>query len=198
MFHGVVRTLLRPVALKGVNNLDAGIVFQGVGKAVVALDGWRRAFQSHNFHDATLAIQLRSNVFPHHTAHLVVVGTDERRVFLRVGLALEHNDGDALVEGSVDSRRDGLNLIGCHNQQVNARCHQTIYLLYLSLVAVVRCSKPQLHIVLQVSSHPQFRVLFLAPDVFRTLRHPDDISWLLTGTSCKDDKCQRQYCSKSE
>ena len=111
-------------------------------------------------------MQLSCDIFAHHASHLVVVGTDEGGVFLRTGLALKDNDRDALVVGTVDGWRDGGHLVGGNNEQVNARCHKTVNLLDLSLVTIVSYGKSQLHIALQISTHAQFGILLLAPDVF--------------------------------
>ena len=98
-------------------------------------------------------MQLRGDVFAHNASHLVVVGTDKGRVFLRIGFPLKHDDRDTLVVGTVDGWGNGLHLIRSHDEQVDARCHQTINLLHLPFVTIVGSSKPQLHITLQVCSH---------------------------------------------
>ena len=67
-----------------------------------------------------MSVKPRDDILAHHMPHLIVVGTDEGSIFLRVSLALEHNDGNTLVVGTVDGCRDCGNLIGSYNKQVNA------------------------------------------------------------------------------
>ena len=119
-FHGIVGTLLGPVALQCGDEVDVWILGYGVTEPLVAVDGGRRAFQSHNLHHLALAVEPCGNVFSHQAPHLVVVGSHEGGVFLRVGLALEHDDGDAQVVGTVDGGGDGSHLIGRHDEQVDA------------------------------------------------------------------------------
>ena len=128
-----------------------------------------------------MAVQSSGNVFTHQSSHLVVVGTHKGRVFLRAGLALEHDDGYALVVGTIDGRRDGGHLVRSYNEQVNARSHQTVDLLHLSLIAVVGRRKAQFHVLVEISVHAQLCILFLAPDVVGALRYANDISGLLVG-----------------
>ena len=84
-----------------------------------------------------MPFQPRDDVFTHHTPHLIVVGSYVGRIFVRVGLAFEHDHGQALVVGAVDGGRDGGHLVGGHDEQVDALVHQAVYLLYLALVVVV-------------------------------------------------------------
>ena len=148
----------------------------------MTLDGWRRTLQALNHHDAATMIQPTGHVFAHLPAHLVVVGTDEGGIFPGIGLALEHDDGDAAVVGPVDGRRNGLHLIRGHDEQVDARLDQTVNLLHLTLVAVVGSGKAQLHALLEIRSQAQLGILLLAPDVFRALRHADDVTGGLSAT----------------
>ena len=106
---------------------------------------------------------------PHHVSHLIVVGTHKGGVFPRVSLTLEHDDGDALVEGTVDSRGNGCHLVRSHYQQIDATGHQRVNLLYLALIAIVGSSKAKLHTVLKVGTHAKLGILLLTPDVCRTL-----------------------------
>ena len=41
----------------------------------MALNGWRRAFQTHDFEHTATTLQTRSDVFAHSASHLIVVGT---------------------------------------------------------------------------------------------------------------------------
>ena len=129
--------LFGPVALKGGRNGNARVPFQRIHKPVVPLNGRRRTFQPHHLNHMALPLQLHGNVFAHGAPHLVVVGTNVGGVFLRTGFAFEHNHGNTLVEGAVDGRTDGGQLVGSHNKQVYARLNQTVYLVNLHLVAVV-------------------------------------------------------------
>ena len=123
-------------------------------------------------------------MFAHHTPHLVVVGTYKCGVLFRVSLALEDDDGHTGIVGTVDGRRDGLHLVGSHDEQVDARGHQTVNLLHLPLVAVVGRSKAQVDIAVQIGTHTQFGILLLAPDVLGALRHTNDILiFLLANTT---------------
>ena len=126
----------------------------------------------------------------HLPPHLIVVGTDKGRELLRVGLTLEYDDRYAAVVGAVDGRRDGLHLVGSHNQQVDAGMQQTVYLLYLPLVAVVGSGKAQLHPILEIRTHAQFRILLLTPDVGRTLR---DSYHIARFPGCAANACHQPY-----
>ena len=176
----MVGTLLRPVALQGGHQLDAGVMLQCVHETFVAINGGRGAFQTHHFQHTALAVQLRGNVLAHDVAHLVVVGGDKGGVFLGIGLALEYDDGDALVVGAVDGRRNGLHLIGSHDEQVNTCTHEAVNLLHLSLVAVIGCCKAQFNTFLKIGLHAHLGILLLTPDVGRALRHAYNVAWLLT------------------
>ena len=160
---------LCPVALQCRHQSDIGIGFQRIRKTIVSFDGGRRAFQTHDLHHVALSFQTGGNVFAHHTPHLVIIGTDKGRVFLGIGFPFENNDRDALIVGSVDGGRNGGHLVGGNNQQVDACINQTVNLLYLSFIAVVGCCKAQFHILVEVGTHPEFGILFLAPDIFRAL-----------------------------
>ena len=113
----------------------------------------------------SLAVKLCGNVFAHDAPHLVVVGAHEGRIFPGVGLAFKDDDGNAAVVGAVDGGCNGLHLVGCHNQQVDAGGEQTVNLLYLPLVAVVGRRKAQFDILVGVGRHAHFGILLLAPDV---------------------------------
>ena len=99
---GGVGTWLGPVALQTAYQLNVWCMFQGVNKAIVSLNGGGGACQTFNLQDASLSFQAGDDVLAHDVAHLVVVGTNEGGVLLGIGLTLEYDDGDALVEGSVD------------------------------------------------------------------------------------------------
>ena len=110
-----------------------------------------------------------NNILSHHSSHLVVIGTDESCMFPRTCLTFKHNNWYALVISPVYGRRNGLHLIRCNNQQVDTRSYKAVYLLHLSLIAIVCCRELQFYIVVKVCSHLQLRILFVAPDVIRTL-----------------------------
>ena len=131
----------------------------------MTLDGWRRTLQSHDFHDASLAMQLASDVFAHDASHLVVVGTDEGSKLLRAGLTLKDDNGDSFVISPINGWRDGLHLVGGNDEQVDATGHQRVNLFYLAFIAIIGSSKTQLHVVLTIGCHTQLGILFLAPDI---------------------------------
>ena len=133
------------------------------------LDGWRRTRQAHNLQNVPFSMKAGNDVFAHHMPHLIVVGTNEGGVFLGRSFALKHDDGNALVISAVNSGRDGLHLVWCHNEQVNTIIHQTVNLLHLPFITIVGGCELQLNVVVKVSSHPQLCILLVAPNVCRTL-----------------------------
>ena len=44
-----------------------------------------------------------SDILSNQTPHLIVICTDKRCIFLRVGLTLKYDDGDTLVIGTINS-----------------------------------------------------------------------------------------------
>ena len=130
-----------------------------------------------------MVLQPTYHILTHLAAHFIVVGTDKGGKLLRVCLTLKYDDGYAAVEGTVDGGRDGLHLVGCHNQQVDACMQQTVYLLYLTLITIVGSGKAQLHAILEVGAHAQLGVLLLTPDVGRTLGNAYHIAGLLGCTA---------------
>ena len=87
--------------------------------------------------------------------------------------------GDVTVIGSVDGWRNGRYLVGSHNQQVNPCLDKAVNLLDLSLIAIVCRGKAQIHVIVEIGSNLQFRVLLITPDVIRALRYSDSISFLI-------------------
>ena len=144
-------------------------MLHGVGEALVALYGGRRAFEPHHLQHLAAAAETLGDVFSHLPPHLVIVGAHEGRELAAIGLALEHDDGDAAVVGAVYGGVDGVHLIGGHDQQVDAAGHEAVDLLYLPLVAVAGGGKAQLHVVVEIVAHAQLAVLLLAPGVLRAL-----------------------------
>ena len=164
--HQAVSALLRPVA---VARQQAVLVGKALHETLMALLSRRRALQAlylQHHSAAPLPVDELSN----HAAHLQVVGTHEGRIFLRVRLAVEQNYRNALVVGPVNGRRDGVHLVWRHNQQVHVLVYEMVYLTDLHLVVVVGRCKFQFRVVVEVSAHHQFLVLFLAPDVLAALR----------------------------
>ena len=137
----------------------------------MSLNSWRGSFQAHDFKHTTLATKLGGDVLTHQSPHLEVVGTNIGRKLLRVGLTVEHNDGNTLVIHLIDSRRDGCFLIRRHYQQVNPLFDEVLYLLYLLLVTVIGRGKPKLHAIMEIGTHPQFVVKLVPPNVLRALRN---------------------------
>ena len=158
----------------------------------MTLDGGRRAPEAHDLEHAATAAQLRCDVLAHLAAHLLVVGTDVGGELLRVGLAVEDDDGYALVVGAVDGRRQARGLVGSHDEQVDARLHEAVYLSYLPLVAVIGRGEAQLYAVVEIGAHAQFVVELVAPDVLRALRHADDIARPLLGA------CSQKHCHQGQ
>ena len=64
---------------------------------------------------------------------------------------------------------ESLHLIRGHNEQVDTAIDQAVNLLHLPFVAIVGRSKLQFHIIMEISTHTQFSILFVAPDVSRAL-----------------------------
>ncbi len=156
LFHDGVGRGLGPVALQGRHHLYAWILRDDACEAVVALNGWRRAFQSHHLHDFSVSVESGDDVFTHQAPHFIVVGAHVGGIFLGTGLSIKHNHRDALVIGSVDGRRDGGHLVGRDNQQVDAALQQAVDLLDLALVAVVGRRKAQLDVVVKIGANVQF------------------------------------------
>ena len=96
--HQPVATLLRPIT---VASEQPTLIGNSLHKPFMTFLCRRRAFQSFDFQDKSLAF-LPDNVFAYHAAHHLVVGSHEGRIFVRVGLAVEENHGNSLVVGSVD------------------------------------------------------------------------------------------------
>lgn len=175
--------LLGPIALQGCHHMEVGVLTDDIYKTLMTLDGRRRTFQTLDHHDASMVLQPTCHILTHLAAHFIVVGTDKGGKLLRVCLTLKYDDGYAAVEGTVDGGRDGLHLVGCHNQQVDACMQQTVYLLYLTLITIVGSGKAQLHAILEVGAHAQLGVLLLTPDVGRTLGNAYHIAGLLGCTA---------------
>ena len=108
-------------------------------------------------------------------AHLIVVGTDKGCVFLWIGLTLKHNNRDAFVVSTVDGWRYRRELVGSHNQQVDATFDKTVDLLRLPLWVVVGRGKAQFHSFVEIGFHLHLWVLPVTPDVFGALRDANDV-----------------------
>ena len=190
--HGFLAALLGPVALQRAQQADARITAQGLNKTCVAFNGGRRAFQSHDFHHITPSAQAPGHIVAHLLTHQFVVGSDVGRIFLRTGLAVEHDDGNALVERTVDGRCDGGHLVRRHDEQVDAVADELVYLVDLLLVVVASGDKAKLGIVERVGAHAQLIVQLVAPDILRALRHTDDIMLRVVVASAKKEPDYKQ------
>ena len=164
VFHGLIGCRFRPVSLDRGYNLHISIL-KCIGEAVVTFYGRRGSFQSQDLHHLSFAVQSRYDIFSHLMSHLVVVGTDEGRVFLRVGLSFKDDDRDALVVGPVDGWIDRGELVGGDDEQVDADVHQTVYLLYLTFGVVKGRGKAQLYALMEIGFHLHLRVLPVTPDI---------------------------------
>ena len=76
----------------------------------------RGTFQTKDLQNTSLSLQAHHYIIAHNMTYLVIIGTNEGCVFGRVGLALKHNHGDALIVGTVDGGGHGGQLVWCDNK----------------------------------------------------------------------------------
>ena len=141
----------------------------------MTIDGGRGAFESRDFEHIALSAQLIGDVFAHGVPHSIVVGTHESSVVRTVGLAVEKYHLDAFLEGAVDGWRNGRNLVGRHDEQIDSHADEAVDLGDLPLVVVVGRNDAQRHVVVAVVGGFNLGDEFVAPDVATALRHTDEI-----------------------
>ena len=131
----------------------------------MALYGWRRPLQPHHLQHASVALHLCGDILSHLVSHLLIVGANDGRKLLRIGLSVEHHHWDAFVIGTVYGRGHDSGLIGGYYQQVDAGSHQRVDLFYLPFVTVVGTGKAELYILINIVAHAQLCIQLVAPDV---------------------------------
>ena len=151
----------------------------------MTLQGGRRAFESCDFDDTALAVQLLGDERTHRLAYQIVVAADEGSILVRVGLAVVEYHGDALVVGSLHGLGYRAQLVGRHHQQVDALVDKLVDLLVLQDIVVVRRGELHDDGVVEKLAHLELVVQLVAPDVFRALRHADDKRSGLAGAGCE-------------
>ena len=179
--HCLVCLRLCPVSLNRCHNLHVRLL-QGIGESLVTFLCRRRTFQSQYLHHTPFPIEPVDDIAAHLAPHLIVVGTDEGRIFVGVGLPFKHDDGNTFVEGTVDGRGYRRSLVGSHNQQVDAALNKIAYLLALQFGIVMGRGKAQLHTFVEVGLHLHLRVLPVAPDILRALGYTYNIFGAFPGT----------------
>lgn len=186
-----VGTLLSPVGMQLFHYRKVLTHRHYAVETAAALDGGRRRRESAQFYYPALSSECRSEIFAHRRPYFSVVGTDVGGVFVGTGAAVEYDDGDSCLVGTVDGGRDG-HLSRCDDEQVNALFHEFVYLLRLQLHIVESRRDAQVHIIIIHGSYAQLLIQLFAPCVFRALRHADDISFLpVAGT-------RHSHCSGNE
>ncbi len=141
-----------PVALKGYRHLDETVI-DGIPESSVTIISGRRAFKTQELQDLTFATHADNDVTSHLMPHLIVVGTYEGCVFLRVGLTFKNDNRNTLVEGAIDGWSNRGSLVWSDDKQIYTTIHQTVYLLYLALGIIFGCSKTELNSLMKVGLH---------------------------------------------
>ena len=190
-FHGLVAALLGPVALQTGRHLDAGSAAHGLGKALAALYRRRASLETFYLYYGACALELRGYVLAYLASHELIVGSDVGSELLGIGFSVEHYHRYALVVGPVDGRSDGCHLVWRHDEQVDTERNEAVDLGYLRGIVVIGRGEYQLYLVMEECSDAQFVVKFVAPDVFRTLRHADK-QFVLVIIAATQQHCDKQ------
>ena len=163
--HCLDSTFFLPVSTLRCNHLDARIRFDGIHKATMALQGWRRTIQATDFDNTSLAIQLLGDELTHRITDGIVIAADECRIFIRIGLAVIENHRDSLVESTLHSLGDGAQLVRRDDEQINPLIHKLVDLLILQHIIIIRRSQFHNERIIEILTHLQLIVEFIAPDI---------------------------------
>ena len=137
----------------------------------MALDGWRRPFQTCNLHQCALAVHVVGYELAHGVAYGIVVGAHVGGIFVAVGAAVEEYHGYAAVVCLVDYGCEAGCRIRGYDEQIHPLVDEMVYLFYLAPVAVVCREKLKFHGVVHISSRHKLAVLLVAPYILAALRH---------------------------
>src|SRR5574344_3033635 len=75
-FHHTGSTLSGPVAVKTSQQMNTGILPDGIHETSMALNGRRRTFQSHNLHHITMSSLLLCYMTAHRLAYRIIISSD--------------------------------------------------------------------------------------------------------------------------
>ena len=121
----------------------------------------------------------------HRIADSIVITTDKCGIFTGIGLAVVQNNRDSLVVSTFYSLGDGTQLIRRDNEQINTFVYKLIDLLVLQYIIIIRRGKFYDKGIVEIFTHLQLVIEFLAPDILRTLRHTNDKLLLLLLATCQ-------------
>ena len=148
----------------------------------VALNGWCGAWASvylnHLRPFAHQVVRIACGRF----ADALIVHAQIGRITLVIDIAVEDDYGDAFLIYLFNNRRNGIGLVGRHDDNVKAVVHEIADIGYLLLVAVLR--RAYLYLRIGVENHfaLDFLVAFVAPVIAAALRHTYFIyTFLLAG-----------------
>ena len=166
----------------------------------MTLLGWRAAHVAGYLDNLRLLkfllIYQRAYILPYYQACFHIVATNGGCI-AGMYLTIETNHGNASLLNTLDGLDNRFGVyVGSHNQQVDARLGQTVYLASLQFGIVIRIGDVHLnHTLIQVLCCQHLLVHLITPAALRALRYANLIGLLTTRTSCQ--KCSQQDREKN-
>ena len=184
--HCTNTAFLLPISTSRSYYLNIRIGFKRIHKTTMTLQSRGRPFKSANLNNTSLTLQLLSYIFAHRVTYLIIVTTYESSIFISIGHTVIQNHRDSLVIGTLNSLGNGTHLIRRNNQQIYTFIYKLVDLLVLQHIIIIRRSKFHNNRIIEVFSHLQLIIEFIAPNILRALGYSDDIFlWMLHAANSK-------------